>query len=608
MKTLGSVLDDGRGIGRGFDFLRIFLASAIIAWHTATLTGHGDWARGGWAWGVEYALVPMFFMLSGFLVAGSGARLTLDNFIINRVFRIVPALAVDVFFGALVIGPLFTTVPLGEYFTDRNFFSYFINVFGWIHYLLPGVFKTNYSQSVNGALWTVPYEIGCYVIFAALMAFGVIKRRYSVLLVAVAMLVAAVAIQGFGLFTESNSHPRDIKGALSFLFVEKGARLLPSFVLGVVIYQFRHRIPYSRAVMFVLIGAWALISALGSYTGLFHATAFHLLALPLLAYFTVLIGLTPIPIIYPFTKGDYSYGLYLYHAPFMQALIFLFPAFFLSDQTFWLLFFAAYPLCLLVAMASWHMVEKPVLKLRKHFSFAATRREDEQQAGEAAERPVFVAKTSLRHPIGRHAQDAPCRGGSHLLTHSSEGPKGRASQAPQGSGVGAPRPASNRSGQRSFPMSFTVSSLPIEPFKPLFALDDDALAARGMLRVVADAPFAFPCRVTLDDAAPGERLILLNHEHQSADTPFRSTYAIYVREAAEGPASTTDRLPPALRRRLLSLRGFDAAGMLRDADVVEGAVAEPVIERMLADPDVAYLHAHYAKPGCYAARIDRTNA
>lgn len=156
-------------------------------------------------------------------------------------------------------------------------------------------------------------------------------------------------------------------------------------------------------------------------------------------------------------------------------------------------------------------------------------------------------------------------------------------------------------------MSFTVSSLPVEPFAPLFALDDAALAERGMLRVVADAPFAFPCRVTLDDAAPGETLILLNHEHQAADTPFRSRYAIYVREAPQRqqPAATTDVLPPALRRRLLSLRGFDASGMLRDADVVEGAAAEPVIERMLANPGVAYLHAHYAKSGCYAARIDR---
>lgn len=154
-------------------------------------------------------------------------------------------------------------------------------------------------------------------------------------------------------------------------------------------------------------------------------------------------------------------------------------------------------------------------------------------------------------------------------------------------------------------MAFAVSSLPIEPFSPLFALDDDALTRRGMLRVVADAPFAFPCRVTLDDAAPGERLILLNYEHQPADSPFRSAHAIYVRETATAPVTTTDTLPVALRRRLLSLRGFDTAGMLRDAEVVEGANAEPVIERMLADPAVAYLHAHYARPGCYAARIDR---
>jgi hypothetical protein len=153
-------------------------------------------------------------------------------------------------------------------------------------------------------------------------------------------------------------------------------------------------------------------------------------------------------------------------------------------------------------------------------------------------------------------------------------------------------------------MAFTVSSLPIEPFQPLFDLDDDTLAERGAMRVVADARFAFPCRVSLEDAEPGERLILLHYEHQPAPTPFRASHAIYVREDASA-VTTTDDLPPVLRRRLLSLRAFDRHGMLRDADVTQGAEAEPVITRMLADPDVAYLHAHYAKPGCYAARIDR---
>ena len=153
-------------------------------------------------------------------------------------------------------------------------------------------------------------------------------------------------------------------------------------------------------------------------------------------------------------------------------------------------------------------------------------------------------------------------------------------------------------------MAFTVSSLPLEPFQPLFDLDDAALAARGAMRVVADKAFAFPCRVSLDDAEPGERLILLNYEHQPAASPFRASHAIYVREIAT-PAATTDELPPALNRRLLSLRGFDDQGLLRDADVVQGSEAREVIERLLADPDIAYLHAHYAKPGCYAARIDR---
>lgn len=153
-------------------------------------------------------------------------------------------------------------------------------------------------------------------------------------------------------------------------------------------------------------------------------------------------------------------------------------------------------------------------------------------------------------------------------------------------------------------MAYTVSSLPIEPFQPLFALDDAALAARGAMRVTADARFAFPCRVSLEDAEPGERLILLNYQHQPADSPFRASHAIYVREGAT-PVTTTDMLPPVLRRRLLSLRAFDDQGMLRDADVIQGAEAEPVIARLLADPGVAYLHVHYAKPGCYAARIDR---
>lgn len=153
-------------------------------------------------------------------------------------------------------------------------------------------------------------------------------------------------------------------------------------------------------------------------------------------------------------------------------------------------------------------------------------------------------------------------------------------------------------------MAYAVTSLSPEPFAALFLLDDEALAARGGRRVIADAPLGFPCRVSLDDAEPGETLILVNYEHQSAPTPFRASHAIFVREGVE-PVVMVDEMPPALRRRMLSLRAFDTDGMMLAADIVEGSQARSPIERLFEDPRIAYLHAHYAKWGCYAARIDR---
>jgi len=155
-------------------------------------------------------------------------------------------------------------------------------------------------------------------------------------------------------------------------------------------------------------------------------------------------------------------------------------------------------------------------------------------------------------------------------------------------------------------MSFVVTGLPIAPFKPLFALSDEALAERRIVRRTVDAPKGFPCRVTLEDAPVGETVLLLNYEHQSADTPFRASHAIYVREGDHPTRRDVDRVPPALALRPhISLRAFDGEGMMVEAEVAPGAALPPVIERMLGRPEVAYLHAHYAGMGCYAARIDR---
>jgi len=157
-------------------------------------------------------------------------------------------------------------------------------------------------------------------------------------------------------------------------------------------------------------------------------------------------------------------------------------------------------------------------------------------------------------------------------------------------------------------MSFRITGLAVEPFAPLFALDDQQLARVGALRTIADTKPGFPCRVTLEDAEPGERVLLLNYEHQPADTPYRASHAIYIRESAVHTASRIDEIPEALLLRALSVRAFDAKGMMIDADLTPGAELAVLIERLFSNRAAAYLHVHFAKRGCYAACVTRNDA
>jgi Protein of unknown function (DUF1203) len=152
---------------------------------------------------------------------------------------------------------------------------------------------------------------------------------------------------------------------------------------------------------------------------------------------------------------------------------------------------------------------------------------------------------------------------------------------------------------------FRAKGLALSPFETLFALDDDALAARGIRRMTADARPGFPCRVSLEDAEPGETLLLLAFEHHGTHSPYRASGPIFVREAARAPFDAVDVVPPVLRPRLLSLRAYDQGGQMVDAEIVEGREVEGVIERFFARVDVSYLHVHNAKRGCFACRIER---
>ncbi len=155
-------------------------------------------------------------------------------------------------------------------------------------------------------------------------------------------------------------------------------------------------------------------------------------------------------------------------------------------------------------------------------------------------------------------------------------------------------------------MSFRISGLDPLPFQRLHALSDAELAAAGAQRVRVTEKPAAPCRISLDDAEIGEVVLLLNYAHQPADTPYRQQGPIFVRET-DARFDVSNAVPPALARRTLSLRAFDAKHMMVNADLTEGADAAALINRFFANEDVAYIHAHYARRGCFAALIERAS-
>lgn len=154
-------------------------------------------------------------------------------------------------------------------------------------------------------------------------------------------------------------------------------------------------------------------------------------------------------------------------------------------------------------------------------------------------------------------------------------------------------------------MSFRITGLPAERFNHLFALSDAELAEQGAVRRIADARQpGYPCRISLTDSKPGDELVLVNYEHHDVASPYRMRFAIYVRRGEE-TYDRVDDVPEQLRIRTLAVRAYSTDAMMVGWELVEGRELEAAIERLFAEPRAAYLHIHYAAPGCYAARVDR---
>lgn len=152
---------------------------------------------------------------------------------------------------------------------------------------------------------------------------------------------------------------------------------------------------------------------------------------------------------------------------------------------------------------------------------------------------------------------------------------------------------------------FQLHGLPAEPFAPLFELSDAELAQRQIRRVRATEKPGYPCRVSLEDAEAGEELLLLPHAHQTADTPYQASGPIFVRRGARQARLALNELPDYVRLRLLSVRAYDAAHDIVEAEVCEGRELAALIARFFAEARVQYLHVHNARRGCYSCRVER---
>ncbi len=359
----------------GFDYLRLALATAVVGIHTLDVCFGVDHTLMVWHGPFRPAMamiLPMFFALSGFLVAGSLARCrTMVSFLGLRVIRLVPALVVDTAVAALLIGPFFTAVPLADYFASPMLPAYALNIVGDIHYRLPGVFLTNpWPGTVNAQLWTLPYELMCYGSLTALAVLGTMRARRTFLIC-----VAGIALMAICWFV-----PLALERA-AVMNTPMPPVLVVCFLAGVTAHLFRDRLPWDRRLFGLSLALSMLL--------LVHPVGDLFAVLPV-TYVTVYLGLLDPRRIGFIASGDYSYGLFLYGFPVQQAVVAV-----LGPDPWYVNLALSYAVTMALAMFSWHCVEAPAMRLRPYL-----------YALEAA-----IVRMTDRMPVARLAFRPPLDGG-----------------------------------------------------------------------------------------------------------------------------------------------------------------------------------------------------
>lgn len=341
-----SFADYSSGRNNNFNLLRFTLASLVIFTHAMGLTGSGDieplYSVMGHSFGS--LAVDMFFVVSGFLIAKSWlSRKDVWHFTSARLLRIYPGLLVCVGLTVLVLGPLFTTLPIADYFTHIDTIKFFLEnttlIIKGVHPYLAGVFVGQGEGAVNVSLWTLPYELKMYALLLALALVGMLRGMPLLLLTFFAGFC-------YGHFLISGQE---------FLLSSATSRFIFFFFAGSNIYVWRNSIPFSgvfSVVLFAIVGAVIALSN----------SSYSMLALALVTpYLTLYLALAPSGKLQKFNAcGDYSYGLYIYGFPVQQTVISLF-----GEQGWLYNFLFSLAATLLLSILSWHFIESRALKLQQ---------------------------------------------------------------------------------------------------------------------------------------------------------------------------------------------------------------------------------------------------
>ena len=346
LRTIADAYDHGPD---NFLLLRLIAAAMVLFGHSYAISGmpnRGDFiARANWGDGVYTGsiAVDMFFAISGFLVTASYVnRANLEKFFKSRALRILPAYYACLLLSAFVLGTIFTDLRLGGYFTSPEVLDYLVINAQFatdLRWKLPGVFVHNpVPDVVNGSIWTLPSEVRMYLLVAILGVLGALRRRRIANITLLCLFLVGLA---------------QIKGA-PVIEDPATAHLGGMFVAGMLVWVNRSQIPLSTVLLVLLIG----LSIATHATFLFPYT-FGIM----LTYFCFWFAY--VPNLHFFNRfGDYSYGLYLWGFPVQQAIAAVIGHATRPHTNFAI----ALPIALAIAIASWHLLEKPMLRLKSRFN------------------------------------------------------------------------------------------------------------------------------------------------------------------------------------------------------------------------------------------------